>query len=239
MHALDQGYAQAAQAQMTPAAEQRWLRHYLPLVRRIVSQLSPQSNQVLDREDMEQIGLLGLLESLRRYGEPDERFLTFAGMRIRGAILDEFRRQDWRPRQTRQRVNNIRETIRVMTRRLGRAPLEEEILAETGLNQQEFLEFERADFAETVESLDALLQDGHEQFAEEGDLLEERLLMERLLTQALSGLDEREQLILTLYYQRDMTLKEIALVLDLTVARVSQLCKQAIANACRFLTTNS
>ena len=73
---------------------------YLPLVKRIVRQLSLQANQVLDREDMEQIGMIGLLEGLRRYGEPDEQFGRFAALRIRGAILDELRRRDWRPRQS-------------------------------------------------------------------------------------------------------------------------------------------
>lgn len=236
MHALDHGYAQQAQAPLTPAAEQRWVRQYLPLVRRIVSQLALQTSQALDREDMEQIGLLGLLECLRRYGEPDEQFGRFAALRIRGAILDELRRQDWRPRQLRQQVHKVRDAIRTLSRSLGRAPQENEVLAATGISREDYLEFQRADYAEAVESLDELLQSGHEHFPEGGDSLEERLLKERLLEQALSRLDERERLILTLYYQHELSLKEIALVLDLTDARVCQLSKQAIAKACRFLT---
>ena len=104
MHALrgpavDPAYDYAGEhgghARLSPAAEQRWMMQYLPLVRRIVSQLSLQANQVLDREDMEQIGLMGLLEGLRRYGEPDEQFGRFAALRIRGAILDELRRRGY------------------------------------------------------------------------------------------------------------------------------------------------
>src|SRR5690606_4464789 len=211
MHALDQAYGQAPQAVFAPGAEQRWVRQYLPLVRRIVSQLSLQASQALDREDMEQIGLMGLLECLRRYGEPDEQFGRFAALRIRGAILDELRRQDWRPRQLRQQVHKVRDAIRELSRRLGRAPQEEEVLAATGLSREDYQEFVQADYAEAVESLDALLQNGHEHFPEGGDALEERLIKERLLEQALSRLNERERLILTLYYQHELSLKEIAL----------------------------
>ena len=85
------GASPAGHALFAPGAEQRWLMQYLPLVKRIVRQLSLQANQVLDREDMEQIGLMGLLECLRRYGTPDEQFGRFAALRIRGAILDELR----------------------------------------------------------------------------------------------------------------------------------------------------
>ncbi|MBC9249840.1 RNA polymerase sigma factor FliA [Pseudomonas alcaligenes] len=238
MHAVDYDYAASAapRALFAPGAEQRWVRQYLPLVKRIVSQLSLQASQVLDCEDMEQIGLMGLLECLRRYGEPDEQFGRFAALRIRGAILDELRRQDWRPRQLRQQVHKVRDSIRSLSRQLGRAPLEEEILAHTGLEAKDYQEFLWADSSEAIESLDELLQNGHESFPEAGDGLEERLIKERLLEQALSQLNERERLILTLYYQHELSLKEIALVLDLTDARVCQLSKQALTKACRFLT---
>ena len=103
--ALDHDYGSPADTRgLDAAAERKWLLQYLPLVKRIVRQLALQASQVMDREDMEQIGLMGLLECLRRYGEPDEQFGRFAALRIRGAILDELRRQDWRPRQVRQCV---------------------------------------------------------------------------------------------------------------------------------------
>src|SRR5262245_42151277 len=129
--------AQGALAVLPAAAEQRWMMQYLPLVKRIVGQLSLQANQVLDREDMEQIGLMGLLEGLRRYGEPDEQFGRFAALRIRGAILDELRRQDWRPRQVRQQAHKLRDSIRGLARKLGREPGEEDILAHTGISARD------------------------------------------------------------------------------------------------------
>ena len=167
------GATPAGPSLFAPAVEQRWLMQYLPLVKRIVRQLSLQANQVLDREDMEQIGLMGLLEALRRYGTPDNGFGSYASLRVRGAILDE------------------------------------------------------------------LLQSGHEHFPDTAELFEERLIKERVLAQALARLDERERLVLTLYYQHELSLKEIALVLEVSDARVCQLSKQAIGKACRFLTERS
>jgi len=186
--------APSAPVLFAPGAEQRWLMQYLPLVKRIVRQLSLQANQVLDREDMEQIGMMGLLEGLRRYGEPDEQFGRFAALRIRGAILDELRRQDWRPRQVRQQAHKVRDAIRELGRQLGHPPTEEEIKAFTGLEDKDYQDFLWADSSEAIESLDALLQSGHEHFPDAAELFEERLLKERLLEQALSQLDERERL---------------------------------------------
>lgn len=235
--AIDYRYAaeQGGAALFAPGAEQKWLLQYLPLVKRIVRQLSLQANQVLDREDMEQIGLMGLLDSLRRYGTPDEQFGRFAALRVRGAILDELRRQDWRPRQVRQQTHKMRDAIRQLTRQLGRMPQDEEILAATGMSAKDYQDFLQADACEAIESLDELLQNGHEAFIEGGSAVEERVLKERLLVQALSQLSEREQLVLTLYYQHELSLKEIALVLELSDARVCQLSKQAIAKASRYL----
>jgi RNA polymerase sigma factor for flagellar operon FliA len=234
---LDYGYSNAAEVcALTPAEEQRWMLQYLPLVKRIVSQLSLQANQVLDREDMEQIGLMGLLEGLRRYGTPDEGFGRFASLRVRGAILDELRRQDWRPRQVRQQAHKVRDTLRQLARKLGREPSEAESLAASGLSQAEFLEFLRAESCEAITSLDELLQGGDgAALTASGASIEERFITERLLQQALEALSERERLVLTLYYQHELSLKEIALVLEVSDARVCQISKQAIDKACRFL----
>jgi RNA polymerase sigma factor for flagellar operon FliA len=222
--------------------EQKLLIQYLPLVKSIVRQLSLQTSQVLDSEDMEQIGLMGLLESLRRYGYPDQQFAGFAKLRVRGAILDELRRQDWRPRQVRQQAHKTRDAIRELTIRLGHAPSEEEILASTGLSYEDYQDFLQADACEAIESLDELLQNGHEAFIGDGNgtsgsnSIEQRVMKERLLEQALNQLSERERLVLSLYYQHELSLKEIGLVLELTDARVCQLSKQALLKAHKYLT---
>ncbi|MGN0922013.1 MAG: FliA/WhiG family RNA polymerase sigma factor [Cellvibrio sp.] len=220
---------------MSASDEQKHLRQYLPLVKRIVNQLSLQASQSFDKEDMEQIGLMGLLESLRRYGIPDEQFAGFASLRVRGAILDELRRQDWRPRSVRQSTHKTRDAIRELTRKLSRQPSDEEILKFTGLSDKEYLEYLQADAGESLASLDEMLANGGEEFSDKGSQFEDRIIKQQTLTKALEQLDERERLILILYYQQELSLKEIALVLDLTDARVCQLSKQALAKACRFL----
>ncbi|SDJ06008.1 RNA polymerase, sigma 28 subunit, SigD/FliA/WhiG [Pseudomonas delhiensis] len=231
--------AEAGHPAFAPGAEQQWLMRYLPLVRRVVSQLSLQANQVLDREDMEQIGLMGLLESLRRYGTPDEQFAGFAVLRIRGAILDELRRQDWRPRQVRLQAHKVRDSIRELARRLGRTPGDKEILAHTGLDERGYQDYLQAESCEAIESLDALLGEGLENLVDGESALEARVLRERMLAQALAQLSERERLVLTLYYQHELSLKEIALVLEVSDARVCQLSKQALNKACRYLSERS
>ena len=229
------GNAEHCPQVLTPNVEQRWMLEYLPLVKRIVSQLSLQASQVLDREDMEQIGLMGLLQGLRRYGSPDALFARFAALRIRGAILDELRRQDWRPRQVRQQAHKVRDTLRNMTRQLGRQPSDEEVLKATGLSDAQYQAYLQAEAAEAIESLDMLLLDGNRDFQQTGASVEDRVLCERLLTQALDQLNERERLVLTLYYQHELSLKEIGLVLEISDARVCQLSKQAIDKARHFL----
>lgn len=233
----DYGYHQqeALAPLMSAAEEQRHLTAYLPLVKRIVNQLSLQASQAFDREDMEQIGLMGLLESLRRYGVPDAQFAAFAALRVRGAILDELRRLDWRPRRVRQQTHKMRDAIRELARKLRRQPSDDEIMRFTGMSEKDYSDYLHADAGESIASLDELLQAGVEDFSDAHSLLEDRIIKEQTLAKALAQLDPRERLILTLYYQHELSLKEIALVLELTDARVCQLSKQALTKACRYL----
>ncbi len=217
------GYAQVQDV----AVEQQSLMDYVPLVKRIVRQLSSQADVVMGREDMEQVGLLGLLDCLRRYGLPDEKFGTYAAMRVRGAILDELRRQDWRPRSVRQESHRLRDAMREITRRLGREPSEVEAQKYLGLSAAAYQEYQRAENAEVLASFDELIQelgDIHAQVPSP----EAQLIRRRCIEQALLVLDEREQRVIQLYYEFELSLKEIAAVLDLTEARVCQINKGAL-----------
>ncbi|MBV8503223.1 MAG: FliA/WhiG family RNA polymerase sigma factor [Paucibacter sp.] len=220
-------WAQPAQTMLSPQAEQRVLREYAPLVKRVVRQLSTQASAVMDREDMEQIGLMGLLQALRRYGEPDEGFGAFASLRVRGAILDELRRQDWRPRSVRQDSHKQRDALRALTRRLGRQPSEAEILVELKLTPEAWLALQQAEVAEEMASFDEMLGELSD-LPSEQRTPEAQLMVTRSLSQALRQLDEREQKVIQLYYEFDASLKEIAAVLDLSEARVSQINKAAL-----------
>jgi RNA polymerase sigma factor FliA len=213
---------------LTPAEEGQYLEAYLPLVKRIVRQLSFQADSVIGKEDMQQIALMGLLEALRRYGHPDGQFAAYAVHRIRGAVLDQLREHDWRPRRLRQKTHKINEAIRQIAKRLGREPSFEEIANELQLSAAEYQEYQLLESAGAMESLDDILSLETPTDALQSRELEEHIIIADNLHQAIASLDEREQMILHLYYQQELSMKEIADVLDLTEARICQLNKQIV-----------
>lgn len=230
-------YAQGDESTPAPrdsAAEQRALLAHAPLVKRVVRQLSAQLSATMDREDMQQIGLMGLLEALRRYGPPDDKFPAYAALRVRGAILDELRRQDWRPRSVRQDSHKLRDGLREMTRRLGREPSEAEVLKVLKLTPEAYQAHLAAENAEQMASFDELVHELSELPSGQRSP-EEILVQRRSLAQALSALDEREQRVVQLYYEFELSLKEIAAVLSLTEARICQINKAALQKMKRHL----
>ncbi|QTO55936.1 FliA/WhiG family RNA polymerase sigma factor [Duffyella gerundensis] len=211
---------------LTPAEESHYVQQWLPLVKRVTRQLSSQVDSVMDRDDLEQIALMGLLESLRRYGRPDEQFASYALQRVRGAVLDQLRLHDWRPRRLRQQTHKINDALRELTRRLGHQPSEDEVRLHLNLTSEAYQQYLLLESASVMESFDDLLAgDGLGQSIT-GRSLEEEVGIQRTLQRALESLDERERLILSLYYQHEMSLKEIALVLSLTEARICQINKK-------------
>lgn len=143
----------AAAPVLTPQQESHYLQAYLPLVRKVVRQLAPQCNCIIDRQDMEQTALMGLLNAIRRYGLPDEGFAGYAVHRIRGAILDELRALDWRPRQLRQKYHQMKDLIRETRKKLGHEPEWSELAVE-GISHEDYLEYQQLEGAETLASLD-------------------------------------------------------------------------------------
>lgn len=218
----------AAAAAMSPADEGRHLLAYAPLVKRIARQLTSQAGGAMGREDIEQVGLMGLLEALRRYGAPDTGFASFAALRIRGAILDELRRQDWRPRAVRQDSHRQRDALRALTRSLGREPNEKEAAAALGLNAEQYQQYLMDDSAEEMLSFDEVLQDTVAE-ARQADGPEQQYVVRRSLEQVLGSLNEKEQRVIQMIYEFELSYKEIAAVLDLSDARVCQLNKSALA----------
>jgi len=210
---------------LTPAEESHYLQAYLPLVRKVVRQLAPQCSAVMDRQDMEQIALMGLLEAIRRYGAPDNGFGGYAVQRIRGAVLDELRSLDWRPRQLRQKFHQVNDAIRSLRKTLGREPEAHELTGE-GITAEDYREYLSLEGAASLASLDELLAEDHSAVPLESRRLEEQVIIQHMLGKALTQLSEKEQQILFLYYQQDMNFKEIALVLGLTEARICQLNKK-------------
>lgn len=219
---------------LTPVDEARYISDYLPLVHKVVKQFSWQTSSVMDKEDMRQIALTGLLSSLRRYGPPDAQFAGYAIQRIRGAVLDELRQQDWRPRRLRQQTHKLTDAIRELTRELGYVPRFEELSERLSVTPEEYQQYLLLDSASSLESLDNLLESDIHTSALYSRPLEDELLSSYMLRSAIARLDKREQMILTLYYQHEMSLKEIALVLGVSEARVCQLNKAIAQKVQRF-----
>ncbi|MFL4556591.1 FliA/WhiG family RNA polymerase sigma factor [Yersinia kristensenii] len=213
---------------LTPAEEGKYLEAYLPLVKRIVRQLSFQADSVISKEDMQQIALMGLLEALRRYGHPDGQFAAYAVHRIRGAVLDQLREHDWRPRRLRQKTHKTNEAIRQLAKNLGHEPSFEEIATALQLTAEEYQEYLLLESASAMESLDEILSLDTPTDALQSRVLEESIIIEDNLNHAIASLEKREQMILHLYYQQEMSMKEIAQVLELTEARICQLNKKLV-----------
>lgn len=223
-----------------PNAEES-LVQYSPLVRKLALQLLARLPASVQLDDLIQAGMIGLLDAVRRYQEsPDAQFETYATARIRGAMLDELRSQDWLPRSVRSKSRRIETAIQRQEQALMRPPTETEIAQEMGVPLDEYQSM--LSDAQGIQILH------YENISTEGDSSESEwhdgsasdagnnplnaLLASDLrasLIQAIERLPEREQLLLSLYYEQGLNLKEIGAVLNVTEARVCQLRTQATA----------
>ncbi|MBP6484029.1 MAG: RNA polymerase sigma factor FliA [Rhodoferax sp.] len=216
------------------------IKQYQPLVRRLAHYMMAKLPPSVEVDDLIQVGLIGLADALARYESAQGvQFETFATQRIRGAMLDELRGNDWMSRGSRKSQKDIETTMRRLEHRLGRSPAESEIATEMGLtlaDYQSLLNKVRGtqlvyleDMARNNEEDDNFL-DRHVADSESDPLnmLRDMRLRESLVA-AIKNLPEREQYIMSMYYEQDMNLKEIAAVLDVTESRVCQLHSQSIA----------
>ena len=215
------------------------IKQYSPLVRRLAHQMIAKLPANVEVDDLIQVGLIGLTDALSRFdAEQGVQFETFATQRIRGAMLDELRGGDWMSRGTRRQQREIEVAVHKVEQRLGRAPNETEIAAEMGLPLAEYQELlGKVRGTQLVYLEDMSGDDGDENYldrhvADEGanpvSLLQDHRMREALVA-AIKNLPEREQFVMSMYYEHDMNLKEIAAVLKVTESRICQLHSQSIA----------
>ena len=216
------------------------IRQYQPLVRKLAHHMMARLPANVQVDDLIQVGLIGLSEALARFeATQGVQFETFATQRIRGAMLDELRENDWVSRGTRKSQREIEEAMRRLEHKLGRSPLESEIAAELGVNLADYQSL----LAKVQGTQLIYIEDmNHGQDDEDGfldrhmgdadadplNVLRDSRLRSALVA-AIKTLPEREQYIMSMYYEQDMNLKEIAAVLDVTESRVCQLHSQSIA----------
>lgn len=221
------------QRRPTEKLRNRLVEHYTPLVQYLAGRVHVRLPDQVDVDDLASAGTFGLLDAIRSFN-PDmgNKFQTYAAPRIRGAILDSLRSQDWVPRLVRTRSAKVRKATARLEMKHGRPPTEQEIADELGLSFDDYLKMHKDGHAVGMSSIDrpTFDADGGKEMCEL-DVLEEtshtnpftaaqRKDLKRLITE---GLSRAERLIVVLYYYEQMTMREIGLSLDLSESRVSQM----------------
>lgn len=224
---------------------ERLILEHLPQVRLIARRIHERLPESVSLDDLVSTGILGLIHAIDRFDSTlNVKLKTYAEYKIRGAILDSLRGLDWAPRQQRKKAKQIEAAIYAAEQRLKRAPREEEVAAELKISVQEYHDW-------LVEirgvNLGSLESGGSDE--ENRDLLRfiadkeeywpsnlcERSELERLLAEAIGRMPQIERTVLSLYYQKELTLREISKVVNLHESRISQLKSQAILRLRSYL----
>ena len=209
---------------------------YTPLIRYIADRLAMRLPPSISRDELISAGVVGLVDALGKFdADMGIQFRTYAEHRIKGAMLDELRKMDWVPRSVRKATQRIEEAILSLESRLGREPEDFEIAKELGLEIDAYFEMIRKGAGIGLLCLDEILSEKsttkYSLYASDTTTPLDTLKTEELkkcIAQAISRLSEKEQLVISLYYYEELTLKEIAGVLNLTESRVCQIHAKAI-----------
>jgi RNA polymerase sigma factor for flagellar operon FliA len=217
--------------------KQRYLQEYAPLVKRMAHHLLTRLPASVQLDDIMQAGMMGLIDAVNRYEESHgTQFETYATQRIRGAMLDELRSNDWLPRSLRKTQRSIEGAISRAEQRLGRAPNESEIAKELSVPLEEYQHMlGEAKGCQLIYAEDYAEDDGEnlldrrrtDDDADPLAQLKDKRFREALVA-AIERLPEREKTVMGLYYEQELNLREIAAVLGVTESRVCQLHGQAV-----------
>jgi RNA polymerase sigma factor for flagellar operon FliA len=212
------------------------LRQHAPLVKKIALHIQARLPDNIQLDDLLQAGMMGLLEASKSF-DPTKgaSFETFAGIRIRGSIIDEVRTSDWTPRSVSRNIREIAGAIRAVEMRTKRKARETEIAAEMDIPLEQYQKISREASTARVLSCNEMLDDeGHAYLdipSPEDDpaVHFQNMDRERLLAEKIRELPEREKLMMSLYYEQELNLKEIGAILGVSESRVSQIHGQALA----------
>lgn len=225
--------ALAAYGKINQQTQETLVKAHALLVKRIAHHLLGRLPYSVQLDDLIQAGMLGLLEAVRHYdATKGASFETYAGIRIRGYMLDEVRRNDWVPRSVYRNARMIAEAVKVVENRLGRDAKDHEIAAELNISLDEYYEMLKDSAGSQLYGFDDLGVTDDILKAENGDFSEPHIKvlkddMVNHLSQIIEALPKNERLVLSLYYEQDLNLKEIGEVLGVSESRVSQIHSQA------------
>lgn len=214
------------------------LKEHMPLVKRLAHHMKAKLPPSVEVDDLVQAGMMGLLDAISRYEETHgAQFETYAVLRIRGAMLDELRNSDWMPRSTRQNMRKVEAALSSLQQRLGRAPTESEVAKSLKMSLADYQDLlSDGGGHQLVYYEDFHDDDGNDSFldryaVDDDDPLKSLLDTDfrQAVIDAIDNLPPREKILMGLYYEEELNLKEIGAVMGVSESRVSQLHTQAVA----------
>ncbi len=221
----------------TPEIREQIILEYAPLVKTVAGRLYMYLGSNVEFDDLCGYGVFGLIDAIDKFDSTkDVKFETYASLRIKGAILDQIRKMDWIPRTIRQKQRKLDEASKSVEMRTGKPASDDEIADELGITSDEYVSWQSQLKVTGLVSLNEFMEAGNEPVSDatynshfitpEDNISKEEL--KKVLSEALKQLTEKEQKVILLYYYEDLTLKEIARVLEVSESRVSQLHTRAL-----------
>jgi len=220
------------------------LTEHMPLVKRLAHQMKAKLPPSVEVDDLVQAGMMGLLDAINRYEENHgAQFETYAVLRIRGAMLDELRSSDWMPRSTRANMRKVEQAMAALQQQLGRPPSESEVAKSLKLSLGDYQELLGDSGGHQLVYFEDFHQDdGNDSFldryaVDDDDPLKSLLDTDfrQAVIDAIDALPPREKMLMGLYYEEELNLKEIGAVMGVSESRVSQLHTQAVARLRTYL----
>jgi RNA polymerase sigma factor FliA len=213
---------------------------YLPYVNRIVNRIATHLPPTVEVNDLVNVGIIGLIQAIERYDPSrDNKFMTYAVFRIKGAVLSELRSRDFLGRTTRKKIRSLEKAYLKLEQKLGREVKDEEVAEELNMDLDQFYQVKRMSSISFIsfEEIGYTSREEKEDFI--GNLLinrenDDALSMATVkeikvsLARHIEQLPEKEKLVVSMYYSDELTMKEIGQVLDITESRVSQIHSQAV-----------
>ncbi|WFE68985.1 RNA polymerase sigma factor FliA [Thiomicrospira sp. R3] len=210
------------------------VERHLPLVKKIAYHLKGRLPDSVFVEDLIQAGVIGLIEAIQKFSaDQGASFETYAGIRIRGAMLDEIRKGDWTPRSVHRKSRAVSEAIHQVESRVGREARDSEVAEQMGISLADYHHILLDTSSAQLMSIDEPESDSLSEGQIDGHAPSPLALLAEggfklKLTELIDQLPERERLVMALYYDEELNLKEIGQVLDVSESRVSQIHSQAI-----------